>query len=111
MTVAWLDDHRPLRDVEFTRTQLSAMSKLQDCIDAIASMQVDPTAVVIGLARADAEPIILTADLTSLDAFDQIVDAADLVSTAVRDHPGQGSPSTDHLMSVIRQGWEQHRGR
>lgn len=107
MTVAWLDDHRPLHDRNYTGVQLSAMDKLQDCIDAIASSQVDPTAVVIGMARANAEPIILTAEFTTLDAFDQIIDAADRVAWAVRDFDGVGSPSTEQLMTVIREHWEQ----
>lgn len=107
MTVARLDDHRPLPMHEFTPVQLSAMGKLQDCIDAIASLQVDPLAVVIGIARSEAEPIIITADHTSLEAFDQIVEAADRVAMAVRDHEGLGSPSQEQLMNVIREHWEQ----
>ena len=107
MTVAHLDSYRPLPFIEYTRVQLSAMGRLQDCIDAIASCQVDPTAVVIGMARADAEPIILTTEHASLDAFDQIVDAADRVALAVRDHEGPGSPSIEQLMGVIREHWEQ----
>lgn len=106
MSVARLDDHRRARP---SPIQLDAIAKLQDCIDAIASEQVSPTAVVIGLARADAEPIILTAELTSLKAFDEIVDAADQVSLTVRRYPGPGSPSTEVLMAAIRTHWEQRQ--
>jgi len=109
--VARLDDHRRPPDANFKRVQTSAMARLQDCIDAIASAQIDPTAVVIGLARADAEPIIITADLTTLDSFDEIVDAANQVSRTVRTFDGPGSPTTDQLMAVIRLHWEQARVR
>jgi hypothetical protein len=107
VTVAHMDSYRPPPFNEFTPVQLSAMGKLQDCIDAIASCQVDPIAMVIGMARADAEPIILTTDATSLDAFDQIVEAADQVALTVRDHEGPGSPTAEQLMTVIREHWEQ----
>jgi hypothetical protein len=104
VSIARLDDHRRTRMP--CPPALSAIAKLQDCIDAIASAQVAPTAVVIGLARADAEPIIITAELTSLEAFDEIVDAADQVSLTVRSYPGPGAPTTDELMEAIRTQWE-----
>lgn len=107
MTVAWLDDRRPAPEHLYTRVELSAMCKLQDCIDAIASGQVEVSALVIGLARADAEPIIICAEDTTFGAFDQIVDAADRVAMAVRDHQGPGSPNQEQLMNLIRENWEQ----